>query len=38
MTGDQTAAIIIFGVTFVMILAERVHRTISWPSSARSSC
>jgi Na+/H+ antiporter NhaD/arsenite permease-like protein len=28
MTGDQIAAIIIFGVTLVMILAERVHRTI----------
>ena len=28
MTGDQMVAIIIFGVTFVMILAERIHRTI----------
>lgn len=28
MTGDQMVAIIIFGITFVMILAERIHRTI----------
>ena len=28
MTADQMVAIIIFGVTFAMILGERVHRTI----------